>query len=35
MAKFNIDDAYNFESLLSEDDRMIMETAREYARTKT
>jgi len=34
MAKFNIDDAYNFESLLSEDDRMIMETAREYARTK-
>lgn len=34
MAKFNIDDAYNFESLLSEDDRMIMETAREYAQTK-
>lgn len=34
MAKFNIDDAYNFESLLNEDDRMIMETAREYALTK-
>jgi glutaryl-CoA dehydrogenase len=34
MAKFNIDDAYNFESLLKEDDRMIMETAREYAQTK-
>jgi len=28
---FNIDDAYLFESLLSEDDRMIMETARDYA----
>lgn len=34
MAKFNIDDAYNFELLLNEDDRMIMETAREYAQTK-
>jgi glutaryl-CoA dehydrogenase len=34
MAKFNIDDAYNFESLLNEDDRMIMETAREYAQSK-
>ncbi|MCC5915287.1 MAG: acyl-CoA dehydrogenase [Balneolaceae bacterium] len=36
MAKkqFNIDDAYLFESELSEDDRMIMETAREYAQTK-
>lgn len=34
MAKFNIDDAFNFESLLSEDDRMIMETAREYAQSK-
>lgn len=36
MAKkqLNIDDAYEFESLLSEDDRMIMETAREYAQTK-
>lgn len=36
MAKnnFNIDDAYLFESELSEDDRMVMETAREYAQTK-
>lgn len=34
MSKFNIDDAFNFESLLSEDDRMIMETAREYAQSK-
>lgn len=34
MAKFNIDDAFQFESLLSEDDRMIMETAREYAQSK-
>jgi len=31
---FNIDDAYLFESELSEDDRMIMESAREYAQTK-
>ena len=31
---FNIDDAYLFESELSEDDKMIMETAREYAQTK-
>ncbi len=32
--QLNIDDAYEFESLLDEDDRMIMETAREYAQTK-
>ncbi len=31
---FNIDDAFLFESELSEDDRMIMETAREYAQSK-
>jgi glutaryl-CoA dehydrogenase len=31
---FNIDDAYLFESELSEDDKMIMQTAREYAQTK-
>lgn len=31
---FNINDAYLFESELNEDDRMIMETAREYAQTK-
>lgn len=31
---FNINDAYLFESELSEDDRMIMETAREYAQTR-
>ncbi|MEX0647067.1 MAG: acyl-CoA dehydrogenase [Balneolaceae bacterium] len=31
---FNINDAYLFESELSEDDRMIMESAREYAQTK-
>ena len=31
---FNIDDAYLFESELSEDDKMIMESAREYAQTK-
>lgn len=31
---FNIEDAYLFESELSEDDRMIMESAREYAQTK-
>ncbi len=36
MAKnnFNIDDAYLFESELSEDDRMVMESAREYAQSK-
>lgn len=32
--KFNIDDAYLFESELSEDDKMIMESAREYAQSK-
>jgi len=32
--QFNIDDAYFFESELSEDDKMIMETAREYAQTR-
>ncbi|MCG2590185.1 acyl-CoA dehydrogenase [Rhodohalobacter sulfatireducens] len=32
--KFNIDDAYLFESELSEDDRMVMETARDYAQSK-
>lgn len=31
---FNTDDAYLFESLLSEDDRMIMETARDYAQSR-
>ncbi|HKJ45881.1 MAG TPA: acyl-CoA dehydrogenase [Balneolales bacterium] len=31
---FNTDDPYSFESLLNEDDRMIMESAREYAQTK-
>lgn len=31
---FNIDDAYLFESELSQDDRMIMESAREYAQTR-
>lgn len=31
---FNKDDAFLFESELSEDDRMIMETAREYAQSK-
>jgi len=31
---FNKDDAFLFESELSEDDRMIMETAREYAQNK-
>lgn len=31
---FNIDDAYLFETELSDDDRMIMETAREYAQSK-
>ena len=32
--RFNIDDSYLFESELSEDERMIMETAREYAQSK-
>lgn len=32
--KFNIDDALDFQSLLSEDDRMIMETAHDYAQSK-
>lgn len=32
--QFNIDDAYLFESELSEDDKMIMETAREYAQSR-
>lgn len=31
---FNIDDAYLFESELSEDDRMVMDTAREYAQSQ-
>lgn len=31
---FNIDDPYQFESLLSDDDKMIMEAAREYAQSK-
>ncbi len=31
---FNPDDVYLFESLLSEDDRMIMEAAREYAQSR-
>lgn len=31
---FNIDDAFLFESDLNEDDRMIMETARDYAQSK-
>ena len=31
---FNIDDPLEFESLLKDDDRMIMETAREYAQSK-
>ncbi len=31
---FNPEDAYFFESMLGEEDRMIMETAREYAQTK-
>ena len=31
---FNIDDAYLFESELSEDDKMVMESAREYAQSK-
>ncbi|TVQ67766.1 MAG: acyl-CoA dehydrogenase [Balneolaceae bacterium] len=32
--QFNIDDAFFFESELSEDDKMIMEAAREYSQTK-
>ncbi|MDX1438856.1 MAG: acyl-CoA dehydrogenase [Rubricoccaceae bacterium] len=28
---FNIDDAYNFEQMLSEEDRLIMQSARDYA----
>lgn len=32
--QFNIDDAYLFESELSEDDKMIMDTARDYAQSK-
>lgn len=32
--KFNIDDAFQFESELNEDDRLIMESAREYAQSK-
>ncbi|WP_440999303.1 acyl-CoA dehydrogenase [Fodinibius sp. SL11] len=31
---FNIDDPFQFESELSEDDRMIMETARDYAQSQ-
>lgn len=31
---FNPDDAYAFESLLGEDERLIMESAREYAQTR-
>ncbi|MFT5143497.1 MAG: glutaryl-CoA dehydrogenase [Rhodothermales bacterium] len=36
MAKptFNAEDAFNFESLLSEEDRLIMETARDYAQSR-
>ncbi len=30
-ANFNIDDAFQFEALLTEDERMVMESAREYA----
>jgi len=32
--QFNIDDPFQFESELTEDDRMIMESAREYAQSK-
>lgn len=32
--QFNIDDAFQFESELNEDDRMIMESAKEYAQSK-
>ncbi|MEX0748364.1 MAG: acyl-CoA dehydrogenase family protein, partial [Rhodothermales bacterium] len=31
---FNPDDAYLFESMLNEEDRLIMESAREYAQTR-
>ncbi|NNF03486.1 MAG: acyl-CoA dehydrogenase [Rhodothermales bacterium] len=31
---FNPDDAFNFESMLGEEERLIMESAREYARTQ-
>ncbi|MEQ9103758.1 MAG: acyl-CoA dehydrogenase [Rhodothermales bacterium] len=31
---FNPDDAFNFESMLGEEERLIMETAREYAQTR-
>jgi glutaryl-CoA dehydrogenase len=31
---FNLDDAFLFESMLNEEDRLIMESAREYAQTK-
>ncbi|MGA1495656.1 MAG: acyl-CoA dehydrogenase family protein, partial [Rhodothermales bacterium] len=31
---FNPDDAFQFESLLGEEERLIMETAREYAQTQ-
>ncbi len=31
---FNIDDPFQFESELNEDDRMVMETARDYAQSK-
>lgn len=31
---FNIDDAFNFESMLGEEERLIMESAREYAQTQ-
>lgn len=36
MAKaiYNIDDAFQFEALLTEDERMVMESAREYAQSK-
>lgn len=34
MPIFSFEDVFQFESLLSEDDRMIMETAREYAQSK-
>jgi len=31
---FNIDDAFNFEQMLSEEDRLIMQSARDYAQAK-
>ncbi len=34
MQKFNFEDIFQFESLLNEDDRLIMETARDYAQSK-